>query len=176
MVVWLAVPTGAFWHSWLTWPLSLLVQLLGGQILVVVALVQLVCLLVCLVFFCVILFLWYWVQGGHSFEPIYWPFVGGLVGTVPSHHPDTGLLQFFQLTQAPAKGSALWLPSGQRCGLSRGQRGSCWCGGPQPWVPRCTQPRKPVLCWCILRVQSDTLIWNKKSLGVLLPLHLGEGF
>ena len=50
-------------------------------------------------------------QGGHSFEPIYWPFVGGLVvGTVSNLHLDTGLLQFIQLTQAPAKGSASLLP------------------------------------------------------------------
>jgi len=61
----------------------------------------------CWIFLCAFLFLWLWVQGGHSFEPIYWPFVGGLVGTVPNLHLDTGLLQFYQLTQAPAKGSAL---------------------------------------------------------------------
>ncbi len=33
-----------------------------------------------------------------SFEPIYWPFVGGLVGTVSNLHLDTGLLQLFLLT------------------------------------------------------------------------------
>jgi len=37
---------------------------------------------VCLSFFCVISFLQFWVQGGHLFKPIYWPFVGGCVGTV----------------------------------------------------------------------------------------------
>jgi len=58
----------------------------------------------------------------------------------------------------------------------RGWRGSCWSGGSQPWVPRCTQPRKPVLHWCILQVWFGRPIWNKKSLGVPLPLHLGEGF
>jgi len=52
-------------------------------------------------------FLYFWVQGGLSFEPIYWPFVGGLVGTISNFPLDTGLLQFFQLTQAPVKGSGL---------------------------------------------------------------------
>ncbi len=60
------------------------------------------------------------------FEPIFWPFVGRLVGTVSNLHLDTGLLQFIQLTQATAKGSALLLPSGQRHGLLRGWRGLCW--------------------------------------------------
>ncbi len=36
----------------------------------------------CLSFLCVISFLRFWVQGGHSFEPIYWPFVGGHVDAV----------------------------------------------------------------------------------------------
>jgi len=35
---------------------------------------------VCSSFLCVVSFLRFWVQGGHSFEPIYWPFVGGRVG------------------------------------------------------------------------------------------------
>ena len=110
-------------------------------------------------------------------QSVCWLFVGGLVvGTVSNLHPDTGLLQFIQLTQAPAKGSASWLPSSQRHGLSRGQRGLCWHGSPQPWVPRRTQPRKPVLRRRVLWVRSDTPIWNKKSPGVPLPLCLGEGF
>jgi len=47
-----------------------------------VCLVLLICISTCLSFFCVILFLQFWVQGGHSFEPLYWPFVGGHVGAV----------------------------------------------------------------------------------------------
>ncbi len=179
VVVWLAVPTEAFGISGQLdtcsccvgcWKVRFVGCYLGSF--------WSFHLLFCLGCFCVILFLWFWVQGGHSFESIYWSFVGGLVvGTVSNLHLDTGLLQFNQLTQAPAKGSASWLPSGpQRCGLSRGQRGSCWCGSPPPWVPRCTQPRKPVLHWLVLWVWSDIPIWNKKSLGVPLPLCLGEGF
>jgi len=104
VVVLLAVPTEAFgisgwFRACLCW-----IWLLGGWILLAVALVLLFHLLVYLGSFCVILFLWFWVQGGHSFEPIYWPFVGGLVGTVSNLLLDTGLLQFFLLSWAPLKG------------------------------------------------------------------------
>jgi len=46
---------------------------------------------------------------------------------------------------------------------------------PQPWVPRCAQLKKPVLCWNIMWVQSDIWIWNKKSWGYHYLQTLGKG-
>jgi len=47
-----------------------------------ICLVLLIHISACLSFFCVVSFLQFWVQGGDLFKSIYWPFVGGRVGTV----------------------------------------------------------------------------------------------
>ncbi len=87
----LAVPT--FWHSWFIegfWcgysfgSISLFLCLFGSfnPFLHSFGSVNTFLHLFKSLSFCVISFLWFWVQGGHLFEPIYWPFVGECVGTV----------------------------------------------------------------------------------------------
>jgi len=157
---------GHTWHFQLVWFLFCWVWVTGGMNfrwslgLVWIGLDIVVSFSGCLIPCVASCFLYFWVQGGLSFEPIYWPFVGGLVGTISNFPLDTGLLQFFQLTQAPVKGSGLWLPSGQRWAI-KAVKGFVLACSPQPWVPKCTQLQKPDLCRCIYL----GLVWHTNEIS-----------
>ncbi len=116
------------WHFWLIWHLFLL-NLVAGKLNSVGCCFGLVASFVCLLgSFVLSCFSDSGCRtGDHSFESIYWPFVGGLVGTVSNLHPYAGLLQCLPPHASTCKAKCFVIPRGSRHhGLSRGWRGSCW--------------------------------------------------
>jgi len=123
----------AFWVNLV----PILLSLVPGELEVQSWSILIVSLVSCQIFLCAIFFLYLWVQDGHLFEQIYWPFLWELIGTVSNLHLDTGLLQFFQLT----KGNCFVITQWTKAWAINRLKGFMLACGSQPWVQKCTQPR-----------------------------------
>ncbi len=123
----------AFWVNLV----PILLSLVPGELEVKSWSILIVSLVSCQIFLCAIFFLYLWVQDGHLFEQIYWPFLWELIGTVSNLHLDTGLLQFFQLT----KGNCFVITQWTKAWAINRLKGFMLACGSQPWVQKCTQPR-----------------------------------
>jgi len=107
----------SIWHFWLVWWLFCCFCSLEGSIWLVVPWFIFCCPSCWLLWVPSLCHLVSLILGAGW--PLFWTHFLALYwrtcfGTVSNLHLNTGLLQFIQLTQAPAKGSALWLPSGWR--------------------------------------------------------------